>query len=86
LLGHVFFDWNGPRDSVVEYAKKLEEAAKKKKVKFLGVWSPHQDKWNFVAMIEADTMNEIYQTFTEAGGMGTRMTHSIIKYFERNYP
>jgi hypothetical protein len=86
MIGQVYFDWNGPRDSVVEYAKKLEESAKKRKTKFMGVWSPHQDKWNFTAMIEANTMEEIYQTFVDAGGMEKRMTHSILKYFERDYP
>jgi len=86
MIGHVYFDWVGSRDSVKEYGKKLEAACKKKGTKFLGIWSPHQDKWNFVAMIEAETLDDVYKTFSEAGGMGDKMTHSIIKYYEKNYP
>ena len=86
LIGHVYFDWDGPRDSVTEYGKKLETSCKKKGTKFLGIWSPHQDKWNFVAMIEAKSMDEIFGSFAGAGGMPKEMKHSILKYYNRNYP
>ena len=86
LIGHVYFDWDGPRDSVTEYGKKLEASCKKKGTKFLGIWSPHQDKWNFVAMIEAKSMDEIFGSFAGAGGMPKEMKHSILKYYGRDYP
>jgi hypothetical protein len=85
LLGHIYFDWEGPRDSVTEYGKKLEATCKKRGIKFMGVWSPYQDRWNFVAMIEARTMDDILGSFADAGAMPKEMKHSIIKYFGRDY-
>lgn len=85
MIGVVFFDWSGPRDTVKEYGKILEKACEKTGVKFHGLYNPPQDKWNFVATLEAENQVEIGKAFSEAGGMapttGARMTHAIIKYY-----
>jgi hypothetical protein len=49
----MYFDWNDSRSTVKEFGDKLEAACKKMDTKFLGIYGPHQDKWNFVAMAEA---------------------------------
>jgi hypothetical protein len=86
LLAHVYFDWEGSQDELVEYAKKLESACKKTKTKFMGVWSPHQETWHYVAMIEANTMDEALQSFREAGGKIKSMPRGMLKYYFRTYP
>jgi hypothetical protein len=86
MLAHVYFDWVGSGEELVEYAKKLESACTKTKTKFLGVWSPHQDKWHYVSMIEANTMDDAFQSFREAGGKVKNMSYGMIKYFFRTYP
>jgi hypothetical protein len=81
MIGHIYFDWNDKRETVKEYGKKLEEACKKTGAKFLGLYGPHQDKWNFCAMIEVESINDVTRTFTESGGMSEKMPHAIFKYF-----
>lgn len=86
MIGQIYFDWKGKRDSVKEYGKKLEEACKKTGNKFLGIYSPNQDKWNFCALIEIDTCNDLSKVFNEAGGMPETMPYGIFKYYVKNYP
>jgi len=85
MIGFLFFDWDGPRDTVKEYGKILKEACEKTGVKFHGLYNPPQDKWNFVAAVEAENEVEMRKAFGEAGGMapstGARMTHAIWKYY-----
>jgi hypothetical protein len=83
MIGHIYFDWDGPRGSVKEYSEKLEEACKKTGAKFLGIYGPHQDKWNFCAMIEVESINDVTQTFSESGGMSEKMPHAIFKYYSK---
>ncbi len=85
MIAQVFFDWNGPRGTVKEFGDKLEKACEKTGVKFHGIYNPPQDKWNFVAVIEAEGMDKVRETFGEAGGMPEKMTHAIIKYYFKAY-
>jgi hypothetical protein len=86
MIAQAFFDWNGPRDTVKEYGKKLEKACKKTGAKFHGIYNPPQDKWNFVAVFEAKGMDKVRETFGEAGGMPEKMGHIILKYYFKAYP
>jgi hypothetical protein len=83
MIGHIYFDWKGTRGTVKEYEKKLEEACEKTGTKFLGIYGPHQDKWNFCAMIKIETINELTKTFSEAGGMSDKMPYAIFKYYSK---
>lgn len=85
VIMHMYFDWKGPRETVKEYGKKLEEACDKTSVKFWGVYSPTQDKWNFVAIFEAEELSDVVKPFREAGGWQENMTHAISKYFYKTY-
>ncbi len=86
MIGHILFDWEGSGEELVEYSKKLEQACKKTKTKFLGVFSPHQETWHYVAMVEANTMDEVYQSFREAGGKVKSMPRGMMRYYFRTYP
>ncbi len=86
MIGLIFFDWEGSTDSLKEYGKKLEEACKKTKTKFMGIYSPHQDTWHYVAMVEANTMEEVLQSFREAGGKTKNIPRGMLKYYFRTYP
>ena len=83
MIGQIYFDWKGKRETVKEYGKKLEEACKKTGAKYLGLYGPHQDKWNFCAMIEVDSINDVTRTFQESGGMSENMPHAIFKYYSK---
>jgi hypothetical protein len=85
MICHIYFDWNDKRDTVKEFGDKLKAACEKMDTKFLGIYGPHQDKWNFVAMVEAPSINDFLATFTEVGGMPEKMPHAIMKYFEKSY-
>ena len=86
MLGHIYFDWKGPRGTVGEYGEKLKKACEKTGAKFKGIWGPHNEKWNYVAMVEAEDQAEIWKTFTEAGGMHENMPHCILTYFSKAWP
>jgi hypothetical protein len=81
----MYFDWKDKRDTVKEFGDKMEKACKKMGTKFLGIYGPHQDKWNFCAMVKADSINEFLASFNEAGGMSERMPHATFKYFSKTY-
>lgn len=83
MLGHIYFDWTGARGTVSEYGEKLKKACGKTGAKFKGIWGPHNEKWNFVAMVEAENHSEIWKTFTEAGGMHEKMPHCVLAYFTK---
>ena len=85
MLAHYYFDWDGPRDTVKEYGEKLEKACEKTGTKFLGIWGPGQDKYHFVAMIEAETMDESFKPWQEVG-RPDQITHVIFKFFGKVYP
>ena len=61
LISHFYFNWNGPRDGVTEYGKKLEAACKRAGTKFIGVYAPHQDNWNYVSIIQGKTIADVYK-------------------------
>ena len=86
MLAVCYFDWDGPRDSVKEFGEMLSKGCEKAGVKFHGIWNPGQDKWNFVAIMEADTYELAHKAFSEAGGMHKNMPHAIMKYFTKQYP
>jgi len=50
MLSHFYFNWDRPKECVDEYGKKLETACTRAGTKFLGVYSPHQDRWNYVSI------------------------------------
>ena len=52
----------------------------------MGVYAPHQDTWHYVAMIEANNMEEVLQSFREAGGKVKNMPRGMVKYYFRTYP
>ena len=90
-----YFDWDGPRDTVKEYGKNLEKACEKSKVKFWGIYGPAQDKWNFVAVLEAETWNDFSKPLAEASRLSSarsssvmlpNMPYAIMKYFSKVYP
>ena len=54
MIAQYYFDWKGPRGTVKEYGEMLVKACEKTGAKFHGIYGPSQDKWNFVAVIEAD--------------------------------
>ena len=86
VIGHIYFDWDGSGEELVEYAKKLEQACKKTKTNFMGVYSPHQETWHYVAMVEANTMEDVLQSFRESGGKGKNIPRGMMKYYFRTYP
>jgi len=86
MIAAIYFDWKGPRDTVKEYGEKLEKACEKTGAKFHGIWNPGQDKWNFVAFIEAEDHVECTKPFSEAGGMHEKMPHAVVKFFSKAYP
>ena len=83
MIGLIYFDWSGQRDTVKEYGKKLKKACEKTGVKFHGLYNPPQDKWNFTAALEAENEEEMRKAFREAGGMPETMTHAIFKYYNK---
>jgi len=85
-IAQYYFDWKGPRDTVKEYGEKLVKACEKTGTKFHGIYGPGQDKWNFVAVIEAENMLECMKPFQKAGGMPENMPHFIVKFFNKVYP
>jgi hypothetical protein len=86
MFGHFYFNWNGPREGLNEYGKKLEAACKRSGTKLIGIYAPHQDNWNYVSIIEGKTMADVYKTWGEVGFMTKEMTNSVIKYFTEMYP
>ena len=86
MIAMIFFDWKGPRDTVKEYGEKLEKACKKTGAKFHGIFNPGQDKWNFVAVTEAENHMECTKPIGEAGGMPENMPHLVVKFYSKAYP
>ena len=86
VIALYYFDWKGPRDTVKEYGDMLKKACEKTGAKFHGIYGPGQDKWNFVAAVEAENSVECMKPFQEAGGMHEKMPHFIVKYFRKVYP
>ena len=86
MFGHFYFNWNGSREGLNEYGKKLEAACKRSGTKLIGIYAPHQDNWNYVSIIEGKKMADVYKTWGEVGFMTKEMTNSIIKYFTEMYP
>ncbi len=43
VLGHIYFDWKGPRGTVGEYGEKLKKACEKTGAKFKGIWGPRHE-------------------------------------------
>ena len=86
MIGLIYFDWNGPRGSVSEYGELLKKACEKTGVKFKGIYGPHNDKWNFAAMVEAEDHAGLLKAFSEAGGMHEKMPHCIFSYFTKAWP
>ena len=83
MLGHIYFDWTGPRGTVKEYGEKLKKACEKTGAKFKGIWGPNNEKWNFVAMVEAEDHGGIFDAFREAGSMHEKMSHCVLAYFNK---
>lgn len=85
MLAHYYFDWTGPRDTVKKYGEALQKACEKTGAKFLGIWGPGQDKYHFVAMIEAETMNDGFRPFQEVD-RPEELYHVEFKFYGKVYP
>ena len=86
MFGHFYFNWKGSSEGLNEYGNKLDAACKRASTKLIGIYAPHQDNWNYVAIVEGKTMTDIYKTWNEVGWMSKDMTNSIAKYFTEAYP
>lgn len=85
MIARYYFDWTGPRDTVNKYGEKLQKACEKTGAKFLGIYGPGMDKYHFVAMIEAENMNEGFKPFQEVD-RPEEMYHVEFKFYGKVYP
>ena len=69
MLAQYYFDLTGTSSErekrVKEYGETLKKACEKIGCKFLGVWGPANDKYHYVAMLEAETMNDCMRPYME---------------------
>lgn len=89
MLVQYYFDMKGTTSerasSVIEYGKTLEKACENLGCKFLGIKGPANDKYHFVAMIEAETMDSGMRPFLETT-RPEELYHIEFKFFGNVYP
>jgi len=89
MLVQYYLDMSGPsserRAKVIEYGKTLEKACKKTGCKFLGIMGPANDKYHYVAMIEAENMNDCMRPFIETE-RPEELYHIEFKFYGNVYP
>ena len=70
---------------IIEYGKTLENACKKIGCKFLGIKGPANDKYHFVAFIDAADMTEGMRPFLETK-RPEELFHIEFKFYGNVYP
>jgi hypothetical protein len=89
MLVNYYIDMKGKsserREKIIEYGKTLEKACKKMGCKFLGIKGPANDKYHFVAMIDADTMDAGMRPFLETE-RPEELYHVEFKFYGNVYP
>jgi len=89
MLIQYYLDMSGSSSErqakVIEYGKTLEKACKKIGCKFLGIMGPANDKYHFVAMIEAENMNDGMRPFLETD-RPEELYHIEFKFYGNVYP
>lgn len=72
----LYFDWNGSRKELKEWNDSIVESCKNTGVKYMGLYGPHNEKWNFVSVFESES----YDKFLDMGRnviRSPRMPHHI---------
>jgi hypothetical protein len=70
---------------IIEYGKTLEKTCKKVGCKFMGIMGPANDKYHYVAMIEAEDMTQGMRPFLETDRPET-LYHIEFKFYGNVYP
>ena len=70
---------------IIEYGKTLEKTCKKVGCKFMGIMGPANDKYHYVAMIEAEDMTQGMRPFLETK-RPEELYHIEFKFYGNVYP
>lgn len=72
----IYFDWTGSRKELKDWNERIIESCKNIGVKYMGLYGPHNKKWNYVSIFESES----YDKFLEMGKKvirSTSMPHHI---------
>ena len=89
MLVQYYLDMKGKSSErhakVIEYGKTLEKYCEKAGYKFYGIKGPANDKYHFVAMIDAETMDAGMKPFLETD-RPEELYHIEFKFYGNVYP
>lgn len=84
----IYFDWNGTRNELEEYCKKVKAACVKNGLTYKGCHGPPQDRYHYAIFIENEKVapstpeyDSFNPVFGESGGKPPQMGHLIFKYY-----